>query len=161
METFWAPIISNFYEEVTHPNKKTIQENSSFWNKIGVLTFLNRRARPGIASAVWTPSQFSTKPTSFTFQTAKREFGYFKKNSVYYLHTPFNADRSQLTFSSDFYYAGDKSDRKSRSGWVRFWNNEILSWSNCKQLCVSLSTAEVKHEALSDCCSGILGAINK
>lgn len=65
-----------------------------------------------------------------------------------------------MRFYCDFDFESNKTDRKSRSGWICFWNNGIFSWATKKQARVSLSTAEFECVALSEGCSGFQGVVN-
>lgn len=57
---------------------------------------------------------------------------------------------SQLRVFFDFGFAADKTDRKSRSGWIGFRNGGVFLWSSLEQLSVSLAKAE--YVSLLECC---------
>jgi hypothetical protein len=47
----------------------------------------------------------------------------------------------------DVDYAIDRENKKSRSGYVMFLNNGLVSWGSCKQTCIVGSTTEAKYIA--------------
>ncbi|KAF2349144.1 hypothetical protein FHG87_020101 [Trinorchestia longiramus] len=50
---------------------------------------------------------------------------------------------------SDADWAGDRSDRKSTSGYCFTLSNSVITWRSVKQSCVALSTAEAEYVALA------------
>ncbi len=56
-----------------------------------------------------------------------------------------------LEFWCDSDYAGDRTDRKSRSGWLASLNGNTFMWKSRKQSSVSASTTESEYIALSTC----------
>ncbi|KAF2358692.1 hypothetical protein FHG87_010554 [Trinorchestia longiramus] len=46
-------------------------------------------------------------------------------------------------------WAGDRSDRKSTSGYCFTLSNSVITWRSVKQSCVALSTAEAEYVALA------------
>lgn len=55
-----------------------------------------------------------------------------------------------MQFYSDSDFAGDKTNRKSRSGWIGTLFGNTFLWSSKKQNCVALSTPEAEYIALCD-----------
>ena len=50
--------------------------------------------------------------------------------------------------NSDADWVGDVRDRKSMSGYVFLLGGATVSWKNCKQNCVAMSTTESEYIAL-------------
>ncbi|XP_050919654.1 secreted RxLR effector protein 161-like [Lathyrus oleraceus] len=63
---------------------------------------------------------------------------------------------SMLVGYCDDDWVGSVDDRKSTSGVCFFLGNNLISWFNMKQNCVSLSTAEVKYRAVGSSCSQLM-----
>lgn len=78
MKPFSTPMTANFHDEAIFHEKDPVLDDCSFRNMIGVLNILARRTRPDTATSVGILSQFSTRPTRFHINAAKRIFGYLK-----------------------------------------------------------------------------------
>lgn len=85
------------------------------------------------------------------YKQSKRVFGYIKKTIDYGLIFQ-NSEESDLSFYADSDWAGEKSNRKSRTGWVACLNGTAISWSSRKQTCIAQSTTEAEFIALSELC---------
>lgn len=57
---------------------------------------------------------------------------------------------------SDADWAGDRSDRKSTSGFVFFFGGAPVVWASRKQGCVTTSTMEAEYLALSDAAQEVI-----
>ena len=57
---------------------------------------------------------------------------------------------------ADADWAGDKSDRKSNSGFIFKLGNGPVSWTARKQQCVTLSSTEAEYVALSEACKELV-----
>lgn len=66
-----------------------------------------------------------------------------------------NNSRDELIAFSDADWAGERTDRKSTSGFVIFLNGGIVSWNTQKQKCVSLSSTEAEYVALAECIKNV------
>lgn len=118
---------------------------------IGCLQFLCHRTRPDISTAVGILSQFSSKPTASTVRCVKRIFGYLKSTRNYGLKFDIKTKTDEiLKFFSDADFAGNKLNRKSRSGWLAKCYGFMFLWNSRRQNCVSLSTPEAEYIALCD-----------
>ncbi|KAF2346174.1 Ribonuclease H domain, partial [Trinorchestia longiramus] len=76
-------------------------------------------------------------------------FGMDNANSV---ATPVDVNADLVTTSDHICYAdwaGDRSDRKSTSGYCFTLSNSVITWRSVKQFCVALSTAEAEYVALA------------
>ena len=51
---------------------------------------------------------------------------------------------------ADSDFAGDKTDRKSTTGWIFKIGDNTISWKSIKQKAVTLSTTEAEYMAASD-----------
>jgi len=90
-------------------------------------------------------------------QAVKRVFWYLRGTSHFKLN--FRADDSILSFTEvyvDSDWGGDRTDRKSISGYVGLIDGGAVSWGSKKQTSVSLSTVEVEFIAASTAVKEIL-----
>jgi len=124
---------------------------------IGSLMYLMVCTRPDIAYAVGVLSRHVTCPGNVHMQAVKRVFRYLRGTSHFKLN--FQVDDS-ITSSTEVYvdsdWAGDRTDRKSISGYVGLIDGGAVSWGSRKQTSVSLSTVEAEFIAVSTAVKEIL-----
>ena len=119
-----------------------------YQSAVGSLLYLCTKTRPDIAFAVCNVAKYSSKPNCKHWTAVKRIFRYLRgtcdQGIVY--------DKSmtkECVGYSDADWAGDRSDRKSTSGYCFTFGSGLISWRTNKQTCVALSTAESEYVALS------------
>jgi len=130
-----------------------IQECESdvpFRSLIGSLLFLAKTTRPDISFAVAKLSQFASAYSDEHWQAAKRVLRYLKGTIDLGVKYQSNPPSNEITGYSDSDYASDKSDRKSQSGFVFFFGNNLVSWRSQKQRVVACSTTEAEYIALAE-----------
>lgn len=123
--------------------------NFAYRNLIGSLMYLAIGTRADIAHAVSVASRFLEKPTVVHERAAKRILRYIKKTLNFGIF--YHQDKDEIKAYSDADFAGDTSTRKSTSGSVLFYGNNMVSWSSERQQSVSLSTTESEYIAGSQC----------
>jgi hypothetical protein len=119
----------------------------------GTLQYAATGTRPDICHAVHYLTSNMSAPTVRHMQAAERVLRYLAGTKevglVFGSRTPV-AERLQepttMTCSAfaDADWAGDKSDRKSTTGWVAMVNGDPISWRCKKQTVVALSTCEAE-----------------
>ncbi len=62
----------------------------------------------------------------------------------------------EMNAYSDADWAGDRSDRRSTSGFVLMLNGGVVSWRLQKQRCVALSSTEAEYVALAESTKAIV-----
>lgn len=62
----------------------------------------------------------------------------------------------ELVAFSDSDWAGDKSTRKSTTGYVVFYGGGAVCWVSRRQSCVTLSTMEAEYVALAETCQEVV-----
>jgi hypothetical protein len=117
-----------------------------FMQMIGSLRYLCN-SRPYICYAVSVISKFMNNPKKSHMTAAKRILRYVKGTVKLGLLFPTRSsdDSSELRSYSD--WGGDKTDRRSTSGYVMFFNNVAIAWSTKKQPVTALSTCEAEYIA--------------
>lgn len=115
---------------------------------IGSLMYLALGTRPDIANAVGAAAQFCSDPRTEHWAAAKRILRYLQGTTVYGILFSHAEGSSKLIGYVDADWAGDKTDRRSTSGYMFFFGGPI-SWASRKQTTVALSTAEAEYAAAS------------
>ena len=121
---------------------------AKYQSAVGSLLYLSTKSRPDLTFAVCNVAKYCSKPTNKHWTAVKRIFRYLK-GTVNYGIVYKKKNPSNFVGYSDSDWAGDKSDRKSTSGYCFQFCNGLISWRTSKQTCVALSTAEAEYVALS------------
>ncbi|KAF2345127.1 hypothetical protein FHG87_024117 [Trinorchestia longiramus] len=108
---------------------------------------LTLQTRPDITFAVNIVAKYCSKPLKNHWTGVKRIFRYLKGTSE--LGILYSNCSDKCVGYSDADWAGDRSDRKSTSGYCFTLSNSLKTWRSVKQSCVALSTAEAKYVALA------------
>jgi hypothetical protein len=119
-----------------------------FRQMIGSLRYLCNSI-PDICYAVSVISKFMNSPKKSHMTAAKRILRYVKGTLKLGLLFPTgsNDDSAELKSYSDSDWGGDKTDRRSTSGYVMIFNNVAVAWSTKKQPVTALSTCEAEYIA--------------
>ena len=114
---------------------------------IGSLQFAALTTRPDIAYAVNNAAQFKNHPSTANCNAVRRILKYLRGTSAYRLPLGGNHASFTLTAYADADYAAAVEDRKSRSGYVIFFDGNPISWASKKQPCVATSTTHSEYIA--------------
>ncbi|RYF15528.1 MAG: transposon Pol polyprotein, partial [Oxalobacteraceae bacterium] len=137
----------------TNPALDEPVDRQRFMEITGTLMYAAISSRPDIAHAVHYLSSNTIAPTVRHMQAAERVLRYLAGTKDIGLVF---GSRNGATLDScgpvavdccaytDADWAGDRSDRKSISGWVAKINGDPISWSSKKQKVVALSTCEAE-----------------
>ena len=128
-------------------DKCKIFNTEIYQSAVGSLLYLCTKTRPDITFSVCNVAKFCSKPTFTHWSAVKRIFRYLKGTIDYGLL--YSKQDLNCIGYSDADWAGDKSDRKSTSGYCFKLSSSIISWRSSKQTCVALSTAEAEYVALA------------
>ncbi|KAK6149616.1 hypothetical protein DH2020_017141 [Rehmannia glutinosa] len=121
---------------------------------IGSLLYLTA-SRLDISYSVCVCDRYQSCPKESHLKAVKRISRYI--NGTVDLGILYSFDtNTNLAGFSDADWAGDVDDRKSTTGGCFYLGNNLVSWYNKKQNCISLSTAESEYIALGSCCSQML-----
>lgn len=132
--------------------EKGVQENRELANKcrvlIGSLMYAMLGTRPDICYALCYLSRFQACANEVVWKSLKRILRYIK--GTLDLKLVYRVDEGDpLVGFTDADWGGDHVDRKSTSGYIMKVFDCTVSWSSCKQQCVSLSSTEAEYVALT------------
>jgi len=122
-------------------------DQSRYRQAIGMLLYLARTTRPDLMASVAILAQYSGGPTMEHWTGIKRLLKYLKGTSNYGLIL--GVDTNLLTYC-DADWAGDQTDRKSRSGWILKLGIGAVMWGSRKQQGVAISSSEAEYVSLSE-----------
>lgn len=142
-KTVTTPLDVNQVAEVFADSRDT---KFPYRESVGSLIYLAIATRPDISFAVGVVSRFLDNPTSAHVNNVKRIFKYLKSTINYGIYVTSNNPIKLLGYS-DADYAADKETRRSTSGFVFFYNGNIISWGSERQRSVALSTTESEYIA--------------
>lgn len=134
--SLWAP---NDGEVVHVPYKEAV----------GSLLFLTTVSRPDIAFAVNAVSQHAESPKKVHWNAVKRILKYVKGTADQGITFGKNNSMKLIAYS-DADFAGDKTTRKSTTGFVIQLGEAPIVWGSQKQKMVSTSTTESEYVAGSE-----------
>ena len=146
-------MVSNFHNELGFHKEDQILREINYRNLVGSLLYISNRTRPDISAAVAILATSVSKPTAFLMKSAYRVLSYLRDTIDLHLTQTKSRSFRELTveFHADSDFAGEKRDRKSRTGWVATVNGNLFAWASRKQSCAALSTAEAQYMALYEC----------
>ena len=124
--------------------------NFPFLNMIGSCQFAAITTRCDIAYAtnVVATSKRQGLPTTAQCNAVKRIGRYLKGTKHFKLVLGGFTGNGVLTAYTDADYGADHLDRKSRTGYVLYFNNGPVAWGSKKQSCVATSTTHAEYIAL-------------
>ena len=123
---------------------------SRYQQLVGSLMYAMLGTRPDICYAVNKLSQFGSNPTHEHLLAAQHVLQYLSNTQHYRLIYGMN-DSTELIGYSDSDWAGDRSDRRSTTGYAFILSGSSIAWTTQKQRTVALSTTEAEYMALCEC----------
>ena len=123
---------------------------SRYQQLVGSLMYAMLGTRPDICYAVNKLSQFGSNPTHEHLLAAQHVLQYLSSTRHHRLVYGMN-DSTELIGYSDSDWAGDRSDRRSTTGYAFIFSGSSIAWTTQKQRTVALSTTEAKYMALCEC----------
>jgi hypothetical protein len=123
-----------------------------YQEKVGTLLYASISTRPDISYAVQKLTQQMQAPKLRHMTACDRVFRYLagtKAMGLQFGHREGSASSPSaacpgVSAFADADWAGDKTDRKSISGWLAKVGGDVVSWASKKQSVVSLSTCEAE-----------------
>jgi hypothetical protein len=141
--------------------KKTIDEAStdmsyttfSFREAVGSLLCLATHTHPDISFMVGMLGRAMAAPSAQDVVAAKRLMRYLSGTRDYGLVLSGTGESTLITYSDTDW--GRDVDRKSTSGELHYFGEDLVHWTSKKQGCVALSTAEAENVAASSCAQDV------
>jgi hypothetical protein len=113
---------------------------------VGSLQYLTLSTRPDLAFAVGFAARKTANPQIEDWHALQHLLGYLAGTVDYGL--VYHKDEAEIVGYCDSDWAGDKTDRKSTSGYAFIYGGAAISWKCKKQSVVARSTAEAEIVAL-------------
>jgi hypothetical protein len=137
-----TPMIEN-QDYLPEPAGESKINATEYRSIIGSLIYIMTGTRPDISFAVSKLAQFMTKPFTSHMTALKRVLRYLKGTK----HFKFIIDGKKtkngaLVVFADADWGGDKHDRKSMTGYILKYNENVIAWKTKKQNVVALSSTE-------------------
>ncbi|KFM72654.1 Retrovirus-related Pol polyprotein from transposon TNT 1-94, partial [Stegodyphus mimosarum] len=145
------------YKKVHEQQWEEIKENSKeipYRQAIGSLLYLTCGTRPDMAYSSTYMSQFNEKHTEEHWRGVKHILRYLKGTQHRKLR--FQKTGEPLQVYSDADWGGDRTDRKSYSGYIMLLAGALISWSSKKQSTTALSSTEAAYVAMCHAAKEIL-----
>lgn len=149
-----TPMESNFHHEyLKRENSESDEIEKTCRKAIGSLMYAMLCSRPDICNAVSILSRYQTCASYDLWKEIKKVLRYIQGTIHFSLIYHKMKCENLIVGYSDSDWAGDRTDRKSTSGYVFKVFDCTVSWASRKQSTVSLSSTEAEYVALSQCVS--------
>ncbi|XP_055632964.1 uncharacterized protein LOC129773391 [Toxorhynchites rutilus septentrionalis] len=136
-------------------SSKPFEDGTKYRSVVGALLYIAVCARPDIATSVGILGRKFSAPTEADWTAAKRVVRYLKGTKKWKLQLGGKNAKALVAFS-DSDWAGDKSTRKSTTGYVVYYAGGAVCWVSRRQSCVTLSTMEAEYVALAETCQEVI-----
>ena len=124
---------------------------------IGKLMYAMTGARPNLAFTVSTLANYTSAPTAAHLAACKRAMWYLRGTSSFGIRYGGNGgNRASCIGFTDSDYAGDKTNRKSTSGYVFTLCEVAISWKARQQSSIALPTTETEYVAATETCKELI-----
>lgn len=147
------PLSHPLYEkrEPTTDSEKMEMQDIPYRNLLGKLLYLANRTRPDLAVAVSLLAKFQNDPAPRHWKALKHVVRYLKGTPRYGLIFPSGGSTKDLVVHCDADWGRDLEKRRSRTGYVIYYESAPVLWKSKLQTATATSTCEAEFAALSDC----------
>jgi hypothetical protein len=135
-------------------NADTIDATFPFREAVGSLLYLSTHTRIDISFAVGMLGRAMAAPSSHDVVAGKRLLRYLSGTRSYGLVLGGTEEPTLIAYS-DADWSGDV-DRKSTSGALQYFGEDLVHWTSKKQGCVALSTTEAEYVAAESCAQDVV-----
>lgn len=143
IKTVDTPMSDKDIGDIPKEHEALASFKTKYQSAIGSIMYGMLGTRPDIAYAVSVVSRYSSNPTETHWKAVQRILRYIKGTLNYQL--VFEGPLRKLVGYSDSDWAGDKSTRRSTSGFIFNIGSGAISWSSKRQPTVALSTCEAEY----------------
>lgn len=139
------------------PDGPLTDNPNEYRSLIGNLMYAAVGTRPDIAFAVRTLAKHVIVPNVNHVKAAKQLLRYLE-GTTYQTITYMKSNNGLLNLVCycDADWANDRTDRKSRTGYITFINGAPITWSTRKQPTVAISTTEAEYMAATQACKEMI-----
>lgn len=121
---------------------------SSYQTLMGELMYLAITTRPDILHAVAKLSQRNSDPHIEHMNAGKKIVRYLA--GTIYTKLEYKKGMKELVGYADADWGGNPIDRKSYTGYLFYYGNNLISWESKKQSVVALSSTEAEYMSISN-----------
>lgn len=138
------------YEPVVRKDTPLNAKQHEWYRSIvGLISHLARFTRPDVSNAVNKLAVKLHAPVEEDADYVHQLIGYLQGTRDMFLELR-GQDINQIKVYSDSDWAGDRTDRKSTSGFICYYGSSPITWSSKKQKCTAPSTMAAEYISLSD-----------
>jgi len=127
------------------------KDKSMYQEMVGSLLYLSCWTRGDLAATVSQLSRYMSSPTQDHLVACKHCLRYVRATAhlqlVYGAALDFRENMNLLAYA-DADWAGDKTERKSTSGYIIMLGTAAVAWRSAKQDCIALSSTESEYISL-------------
>lgn len=147
------PLAHPLYEQrcPTSDAEKLEMQDKPFRNLLGKLLYLANRTRPDLAAAVSLLAKYQSDPGPSHWTALKHLVRYVKGTTHYGILHPIGEVDDGLVVYCDADWGRDLEKRRSRTGYVAYYNSAPILWRSKLQSATATSTCEAEFAALSSC----------
>ncbi|KAG5895222.1 hypothetical protein JTB14_035394 [Gonioctena quinquepunctata] len=141
------------YYKNRNSNDDKFRNEDIYRSAIGALLYLSVTTRPDICVATSILGRNVSDPYMYDWSEVKRIMKYLNGTidmEIKLGEISSNIDEDILYGYADADWAGDRSDRKSNSGYLFKFMGAMIDWRCKKQTCVALSSTEAEFISLSE-----------
>ncbi|KAG5890307.1 hypothetical protein JTB14_032818 [Gonioctena quinquepunctata] len=146
------PLDTGYYKN-RHSNDDRFRNEDIYRSAIGALLYLSVNTRPDICVATSILGRNVSDPYTYDWSEVKRIMKYLNLTidmEIKFGKISSDIDRDILYGYADADWAGDRSGRKSNSGYLFKFMGAMFDWRCKKQTCVALSSTEAEFISLSE-----------
>jgi hypothetical protein len=144
-------------------DERKFEDQKKYQSAIGGLVYLANSYRPDISTAVGQLSSFNANPKECAWRAVIRLYGYLlgTKDLKLVYERPKDTDaKFKIEVYADSNYNDAHLESKSRSGYLIFVDNCLVSWYSKKQSLTAMSTEEAEIFAANEAAKSIAWLLN-
>ena len=126
-------------------------EHNNYQKIVGQIQYLSGTTRPDIVHAASALARYNSCPKKAHWKALRGTLKYLKGSQnlkLTYKATNENPEEKlQVTIYSDADYAGDRNNRRSRTGYAIIVMGGLVSWQSKLQTTIATSTTEAEYQA--------------